>query len=238
MFGVLKKIFGSKQDKDVRAYSPRIEEINHFATAYQQLSNDELRNKTLEFRARIADYLSAIDLEISNLKEQAEQEPDVFTKEDIYNEIDKKQKERNQQIEEILHKLLPEAFAVVKETARRFFYNESLSLKATDHDRDLSINKSYITLNGDQAVYSNKWTAAGGDITWNMIHYDVQLIGGMVLHDGKIAEMGTGEGKPWWQPCQPISTPYPAKGSISLPSMTIWHVGTLNGLLRFLNFYC
>ena len=95
MFGVLKKIFGSKQDKDVRAYSPRIEEINHFATAYQQLSNDELRNKTLEFRARIADYLSAIDLEISNLKEQAEQEPDVFTKEDIYNEIDKKQKERN-----------------------------------------------------------------------------------------------------------------------------------------------
>ena len=195
MFGVLKKIFGSKQDKDVRAYSPRIEEINHFATAYQQLSNDELRNKTLEFRARIGDYLSAIDLEISNLKEQAEQEPDVFTKEDIYNEIDKKLKERNQQIEEILNKLLPEAFAVVKETARRFFYNENLILKATDHDRDLSIHKSYITLNGDQAVYANKWTAAGGEITWNMIHYDVQLIGGMVLHDGKIAEMGTGEGK-------------------------------------------
>ncbi|MFZ1255767.1 MAG: preprotein translocase subunit SecA, partial [Saprospiraceae bacterium] len=195
MFGILKKIFGTKQEKDVKVYLPKVEEINHFATAYQSLNNDQLRNKTLEFKQRIKDYLNTIDLEIISLKDQAEQEQDVYTKEDIYNVIDQKAKDRNAQIEEILMELLPEAFAVVKETARRFFYNETLALTATDHDRNLAVNRSYINLSGDEVIYSNKWTAAGGQITWNMIHYDVQLIGGMVLHDGKIAEMTTGEGK-------------------------------------------
>ncbi|MBK6544880.1 MAG: preprotein translocase subunit SecA [Saprospiraceae bacterium] len=195
MFGILKKIFGTKQEKDVKVYLPKVEEINHFAAAYQSLNNDQLRNKTLEFKQRIKEYLNDIDLEIISLKDQAEQEQDVYTKEDIYNVIDQKAKDRNAQIEEILMELLPEAFAVVKETARRFFYNETLALTATDHDRNLAVNRSYINLSGDEVIYSNKWTAAGGQITWNMIHYDVQLIGGMVLHDGKIAEMTTGEGK-------------------------------------------
>lgn len=195
MFGVLKKLFGTKQDKDVKGYQPRVDIINRFAEEYQELDNDQLRNKTLEFKSRIRKYLEVIDQEISNLKGNAENEDDIYLKEDIYNAIDQKIKERDQQIEEILNDILPEAFAVVKETARRFSKNERLVVTATDHDRNLSVSKSYIALDGDKAVYSNEWSAAGGAITWGMIHYDVQLIGGMVLHDGKIAEMATGEGK-------------------------------------------
>lgn len=195
MFGVLKKIFGTKQDKDVKVYQPRVEVINQFAKEYELLSNDELRNKTLEFRSRIKDHLSLIDEEIQELKDRAEQEADIYQKEDIFNVIDQQIKERDKQIEEILDELLPEAFAVVKETARRFFYNEQLVVQATDHDRELSVTKPHIKLEGDKAIYSNQWIAGGGQIKWNMVHYDVQLIGGMVLHDGKIAEMATGEGK-------------------------------------------
>lgn len=195
MLGVLKKIFGSKQDKDVKIYLPRVEIINGFAAEYEHLDNNALRNKTLEFKSRIQAHLKHIDKEIQDLKESADLESDIYQKEDIFNEIDQRIKERDAQIEVILDQILPEAFAVVKETARRFFYNESLTVEATDHDRNLSVSKSYITLNKDTAIYSNQWTAGGGQITWNMIHYDVQLIGGMVLHDGKIAEMATGEGK-------------------------------------------
>jgi preprotein translocase subunit SecA len=189
MFGVLQKIFGSKQDKDIKSYKTRVDEINQFATEYQNLSNDELRNKTLEFKARIKEHLSDIDDELNGLKEQAEHE------EDIYNTIDQKKKDRNSEIETILDQLLPEAFAVVKETARRFVQNDRLQVRITDHDRELATSKTYISLEGDKAYYSNHWMAAGGEVSWNMIHYDVQLIGGMVLHQGKIAEMATGEGK-------------------------------------------
>ncbi len=195
MFGVLQKIFGSKQEKDVKAYQSRVDEINQFATEYQGLSHDELRNKTLEFKTRINEYLTEIDEELKSLKDQAEQESDIYNKEDIYNTIDQKLKDRDSQIETILDQILPEAFAVVKETARRFVQNEKIKVLATDHDRELATRKSYISLEGDYAYYANQWTAAGGEVVWNMIHYDVQLIGGMVLHQGKIAEMATGEGK-------------------------------------------
>ena len=192
MFGILKKIFGTKQDKDVQKYQPRVAIINQFYEQYSDLSNDQLRHKTLEFKSRIADYLSKTDQEILDLKNEAAEEPNIHEKEKIYNVIDTKDKERNNILEEILNEILPEAFAVVKETARRFKENEKIKVTATDQDRNLSISRSYINLDGDIAVFSNQWSAAGGDVVWNMLHYDSQLIGGMVLHDGKIAEMATG----------------------------------------------
>lgn len=195
MLGFLKKIFGTKQEKDVKAYGPVVEQINEAGAVISALDNDGLRNKTNEFRERIREHLASIDSELVELRESAEREEDVFSKEDIYNAIDRKIKERDQQIEEVLRTILPEAFAVVRETARRFTENEKITVRATDHDRNLAVTKPYIQLDGDFAHYANSWMAAGGQIVWNMVHYDVQLIGGMVLHDGKIAEMATGEGK-------------------------------------------
>ncbi|HRI01369.1 MAG TPA: preprotein translocase subunit SecA [Saprospiraceae bacterium] len=195
MLGLIKKIFGTKQDRDVKFYSGRVDQINRYFTEYQSLSHDALRNKTLEFRARIKEQLSSVDAELESLRQSAAEEENVHRKETIYNQIDSTIKERDKQLEEVLLNLLPEAFAVVKETARRFSSNETISVQATDQDRNLSVGRSYVNLDGDVAHYSTSWTAAGGQIKWNMVHYDVQLIGGMVLHDGKIAEMGTGEGK-------------------------------------------
>jgi len=149
----------------------------------------------LEFRGRIKDHLAGIDSDIKNANKEAAEEKDLFRKEDIFKEIDNLTKERDKHLEVILEEILPEAFAVVKETSRRFMLNETLSVTATDFDKDLAAKNSYVEIKGDQAIWQNSWTAAGGDITWNMMHYDVQLIGGMVLHDGKIAEMQTGEGK-------------------------------------------
>ena len=195
MFGLLKKIFGTKQDKDVQAFQARVIEINQYFDKYNSLSNDQLRNKTLEFKERIKEYLSNIDQEINDLKDRAASIEDIHEKEEIYNTIDSKNKERNEHLEEVLRNILPEAFAVVKETARRFKENTLIEVTATEQDRNLSVSKSYINLQGDRAIYSNSWTAAGGEVVWNMLHYDSQLIGGMVLHEGKIAEMATGEGK-------------------------------------------
>lgn len=197
MLGFIKKIFGTKYDRDVNAYLPIVEEINQYADSYKSLSNDELRHKTIEFRQRIATYLSGIDEEIKNIQEESFQEEDVSRKEELFAEIDKLQEERDKELEVVLKDILPEAFAVVKETARRFTQNTTLTVSATDHDRNLATrpNKAHIKIEGDKAVWKNSWLAAGGEVIWNMIHYDVQLIGGMVLHDGKIAEMATGEGK-------------------------------------------
>ncbi|NDF98359.1 MAG: preprotein translocase subunit SecA, partial [Chitinophagia bacterium] len=186
-----------KSEKDVRKIEPLVGQINQFFTRYQQLSNDELRGKTAEFRERIKAHLQVIDKEIAEKNQTAEQLPfeDLAEKDAIYQEVDRLRKERNQQIEQILHELLPEAFAVVKEAARRFKENSTLTSTATALDRDLSVKRNYISIEGDKAIYQNSWTAAGATITWNMVHYDVQLIGGIVLHQGKIAEMATGEGK-------------------------------------------
>ncbi|NUO01384.1 MAG: preprotein translocase subunit SecA, partial [Saprospiraceae bacterium] len=193
----LKKLFGTKYDRDVQTYAPNVQLINEIYKELQEVSNDELRQKTLEFRARIAEFLAEIDEEIRTLGKEASEEEDMTKKEALFQRVDEVKKERDQQLEVVLKEILPEAFAVVKETSRRFKENETLTVTATEHDKSLAVNpnKAYVRIEGDKAIWKNRWTAAGGEIVWNMLHYDVQLIGGMVLHDGKIAEMGTGEGK-------------------------------------------
>ncbi len=198
MLKFISKLFGgSKSEKDVQQIMPIVQKTNQFFEQYRSLSNDELRNKTLEFRQRIKDHLAAIDGQIAERRQAAENLPitDIHGRDAIYQEVDKLKKDRDKKIEEALSAIQPEAFAVVKETARRFTENKELESTATQLDRDLSVKKEYITISGDKAIYKNTWTAAGGTVTWNMVHYDVQLIGGSVLHQGKIAEMATGEGK-------------------------------------------
>jgi len=198
MLGIISKIFGgNKSEKDVKQILPLVEKTNQFFTAFQSLTNDELRGKTQEFRARIKQHLGQIDESIRSKKDQAESLPaeNIAERDDIYKEVDALKKDRDQKIEEILKEILPEAFATVKETSRRFKENEIIEATATDLDRELAAKKSHITIDGNKSVFRNTWTAAGGTVTWNMVHYDVQLIGGAVLHSGKIAEMATGEGK-------------------------------------------
>jgi preprotein translocase subunit SecA len=193
----LKKLFGTKQDRDNASYAPVVEEINEAFEALKNLSDDELRMKTEAFRTRIREQLAEIDQEIKELNQEAEETADFGRKEEIFREIDALTEDRDEELEAVLRDLLPEAFAVVKETARRFTERSTISVTATEHDRNLAAQprKEYVTIEGNKAIWKNSWTAAGGEITWNMVHYDVQLIGGMVLHDGKIAEMATGEGK-------------------------------------------
>lgn len=195
MIGFIKNFFGTKYDRDIKKYNPIVIKINEYFELYEKLDNDELRNKTLEFKKRIADHLNDIDANISELRESANNEEDIHIKEEYYNSIDELIKERDKEIEIILNEILPEAFALVKETSKRFSENEKLIVTATQHDKDIAARKPNVVIEGDKAIWLNNWIAAGGQIKWNMIHYDVQLIGGMVLHDGKIAEMATGEGK-------------------------------------------
>jgi preprotein translocase subunit SecA len=198
MIGFISKIFGgSKSEKDVKAIMPLVTKINQNFQSYSSLSNDELRNKTVEFRQRIQNHLKDIDTQIADTNRRADELPyeDLNGKDAIYQEVDRLKKDRDTKIEEALKDILPEAFAVVKETARRFKENTELVSTATDLDREFSTKKNYVRIEGDKAIYQNTWTAAGGQVTWNMVHYDVQLIGGIVLHQGKIAEMATGEGK-------------------------------------------
>ncbi|MEZ4906417.1 MAG: hypothetical protein R2771_01965 [Saprospiraceae bacterium] len=195
MIGVFKKFFGTKYERDIKKYDPIVLRINEYYQEYKSLSNDELRNKTLEFKSRIKEHLKDIDEDIDTLKEKTNVEENIHVKEEIYNEIDELQKVRDKEIENILLEIQPEAFAVIKETSRRFSENDFLEVTTTQHDREISAKKSNVAVDGDTTTWSNTWLAAGGQIKWNMVHYDVQLIGGMVLHDGKIAEMATGEGK-------------------------------------------
>jgi len=198
MLGFIQKMFGgSKSEKDVKKLQPVVAKINQHFQSYQSISNDQLRHKTQEFRQRIKEHLAEIDAEIAEKNKAADELPfnDLYGKDAIYQEVDKLKKERDKKIEEVLEQILPEAFAVVKETARRFSHNTELVSTATDLDRDLSVKKDYVSIDGANSIFKNTWTAAGGNVTWNMVHYDVQLIGGMVLHQGKISEMATGEGK-------------------------------------------
>ena len=198
MLGFLAKVFGgNKSEKDIKIITPKVAEINGHFEAYKSLTNDELRAKTVEFKARIAEHLKEMDTKIAQLNQQADELPfsEINGKDVIYQEVDKLKKDRDKEIEEVLEELLPEAFAVVKETARRFKENSEIVSTATELDRNLSIRKEHIRIDGLQSIYNNSWMAAGSPITWNMVHYDVQLIGGAVLHEGKIAEMATGEGK-------------------------------------------
>ncbi len=193
----ISKVFGNKSDRDIKELLPRVERINQHFESYSSLSNDELRAKTAEFRARIADYLSEEEAEIRDLRNKANEntEMELHEKQELYDRIDKLKKERNEKLEKVLDDILEEAFAVIKETARRFKENSEIVVTASDFDRDLAARKDFLRISGNDAVWKNSWDAAGNEITWDMVHYDVQLIGGMVLHMGKIAEMATGEGK-------------------------------------------
>ncbi|MEX8547703.1 MAG: preprotein translocase subunit SecA [Mucilaginibacter sp.] len=197
MLGFISKLFGNKSERDVKGVQPLVEKIKAEFAKLDQISNDELRAKTLDFKARIASALEKIDAQIKAAKDEAENDQtlEVNRKVELYTEIDKLEKDRNKELEVVLMEILPEAFAVVKETARRLANNKTLEVTATDFDRELAAFKKNVLISGDKAIHHNSWISAGNEVTWNMVHYDVQLIGGIVLHEGKIAEMATGEGK-------------------------------------------
>ncbi len=192
---VLKVFVGDKSEKDVKALQPLVKEIKSFEQQLEGLSHDELRQKTAAFKAKIAEDCKEINDKIAALEAEVEASTDIDRNEEIYSEIDKLNEEAYKISENTLNTILPEAFAVVKETAKRFTANETLTVTATEFDRKLSGDKDYVSLEGDKAIWQNSWDAAGKEVTWDMIHYDVQLIGGIALHQGKIAEMQTGEGK-------------------------------------------
>src|SRR5690554_5107945 len=196
MLKVLSKLFGSKSERDIKQVRPLVEKIKAEYDKLQALTNDELRAKTFDFKNRIKEYLADVDGEIADLEKEADdQKLPMDQKTAVYEKIDKLKKERDEKLEQVLMDVLPEAFAVMKETANRFTNNPELEVSASDFDRDLAALKPHIEIKDDKAYWKNTWTAAGVEVTWNMIHYDVQLIGGIVLHEGKIAEMATGEGK-------------------------------------------
>ena len=192
---ILKTFVGDKTKKDLSQITPLVTEINNHQKNLETLSHDELRQKTIIFKEEIAEERKSFDLNILKLLEEVKLTSDIDLKESLYQQIDSQEEEAQNAVEEVLNKILPEAFAVVKETARRFVENKSIEVTASEYDRELSQQKEYIELKGDKAFWANSWDAAGKPITWDMIHYDVQLIGGIVLHQGKIAEMQTGEGK-------------------------------------------
>ena len=198
MLQFISKIFGgSKSEKDVKKIAHLVAVINGHFESYKNLSNDSLRAKTPELKGRIKTHVASIDQKMEEQQAAAEalEMSDFLSRDAIYQNLDALKKERDQALEEALWEILPEAFAVVKETARRFTENSELKATATELDRQFSVKKEYVTIQGDQSIFQTTWKAAGTPITWNMVHYDVQLIGGIVLHQGKIAEMSTGEGK-------------------------------------------
>ncbi len=197
MFNILKKFLGDKASKDMKALTPVLAKINDSYKAISQLSNDELRGKTAEFKQRIADNIAEEEQEIVRLKEQAENDPDIDIqeKENLYKTIDKLSKQCDEKTEEMLSELLPEAFCVIKETAKRFTENDVVEVTANERDGELAATMDNVNIKNGKALYDNEWLAGGNMVKWEMIHYDVQLIGGTVLHQGKIAEMATGEGK-------------------------------------------
>ncbi|MBC6998861.1 preprotein translocase subunit SecA [Cytophaga sp. FL35] len=192
---VLKIFVGDKSKKDVKELQPILDKIKSFEKELEGISLDELRDKTKTFKLKIAEDISEITAKIEELEAEVKASTDIDKNEETYAEIDKLKEEAYAITEKTLNDILPVAFAVVKETAKRFAKNETLTVTASEYDRELSGSKSYVTLDGENAIWANSWDAAGKQVTWDMIHYDVQLIGGIALHQGKIAEMQTGEGK-------------------------------------------
>ncbi|CAZ97089.1 preprotein translocase subunit SecA [Zobellia galactanivorans] len=192
---ILKVFVGDKSEKDVKELQPIVEQIKSFEKELEAVSHDELREKTRTFKQKIAEDISEFTKKISELEEEVKASSDIDKNEDIYAEIDKLKEEAYKVSEKTLDEILPVAFAVVKETAKRFANNTTLKVIASEFDRELSGSKDYVSLEGDHAIWKNSWNAAGKEVTWDMVHYDVQLIGGIALHQGKIAEMHTGEGK-------------------------------------------
>ena len=192
---ILKKLFGSKADRDMKQLKPILDQILAAYGPIDKLSNDELRAKTNELRAKLRECEAPFEKRIAEIKQKLDEDIPVNEKEALATESDKIVKDEDDAIEKTLNEILPEAFAIMKSTARRFAQNETVEVTATDFDKDLSIKHDFVSIEGDKAIYKNHWMAGGNEITWDMIHYDVQLIGGIVLHQGKIAEMATGEGK-------------------------------------------
>jgi len=194
--GITRKIFGSKSDRDIREINPIVEQIKEEYSRLTGLSNDELRLQSAELRQSIHAGIAPEEEELKKLKELAESdEVDIKEKEKIYQNIDKLEKTITEKLDSLLDEALPKAFAIIKDTARRFTENESLEVGANDFDKDLAARHEHVEIKGDKAIFQNSWVAGGNTITWDMLHYDVQLIGGVVIHRGRIAEMATGEGK-------------------------------------------
>ncbi|MDR1653125.1 MAG: preprotein translocase subunit SecA [Prevotellaceae bacterium] len=191
---ILKKFFGNKAQRDLREIEPLVEQIKRVYETVTDLSNDSLRDKVQQLRQRINDYVSDDKRKIAELRDTIEM-AEIDVREKIYDEIDKLEKDVTKKTDEILDAILPEAFALMKETAKRFKENVEVRVLATDFDRNLATKSDFVSIEGDTAIYKNEWMAGGNMITWDMVHYDVQLFGGVVLHKGKIAEMATGEGK-------------------------------------------
>ena len=193
--GIIGKLFGTKADRDMKAVKPVLEKILAQYDIIDKLSNDELRARSEALKARLRDVEAPFEARIDEIRQALEGDLPVSEKEKLATESDKLVKDEDEAIEKCLEEILPEAFAVMKSTARRFAQNEKIEVTASQFDRDLSINHDFVVIDGDKAVWQNHWEAGGNEVTWDMVHYDVQLIGGTILHQGKIAEMATGEGK-------------------------------------------
>lgn len=193
----LAKVFGTKSDRDIKELLPLVKDINLEFDGLKGISDDQLRAKTLEIKEQINEHLKSFDDKIIEIKSSVDEldAAAIHEKDQLFNQIDQIEKDRDQALEEILMKVLPKAFAVVKETARRFKEQGGLKVKANQRDREIAAIKRNVEIQGEEAIWHNKWLAAGTEVSWDMVHYDVQLIGGMVLHKGNIAEMATGEGK-------------------------------------------
>ena len=192
---IIKKVFGSKSERDMKQVRPILEKVLAAYKDIDKLSNDELRERTEELKKKIREREEPFEKRIAEIKEHLESDIPVSEKEKLATESDKLVKEEDEEIEKVLNEILPEAFAIMKSTARRFAQNPVVEVTANDFDRNLSTSRDFVKIEGDKALWQNHWIAGGNEVTWDMVHYDVQIIGGIVLHQGKIAEMATGEGK-------------------------------------------
>lgn len=190
----LKSLFGNKSQRDLKEILPYVNKVKEAYPAIEKLSDDELRARIDDVKKRVQDAVAPEKNRIAELRASVE-EQDYEKREAIWEEIDKIEKTILEKYEKVLDEVLPEVFAVVKDTARRFAQNETITVTATPFDRELALTHDFVHIEGDKAIYQNHWVAGGNEVTWDMIHYDVQLFGGVVLHKGKIAEMATGEGK-------------------------------------------
>ena len=192
---IIKKVFGSKSERDMKQVKPILEKVLAAYKDIDKLSNDELRARTEDLKKKIREREEPFEKRIAEIKEHLESDIPVSEKEKLATESDKLVKEEDEEIEKVLNEILPEAFAIMKSTARRFAQNPVVEVTANDFDRNLSTSRDFVKIEGDKALWQNHWIAGGNEVTWDMVHYDVQIIGGIVLHQGRIAEMATGEGK-------------------------------------------
>ncbi len=193
--GIIKTVFGSKADRDYKAIKPTLTKVLAAYEEIDRLSDDELRARTEALKEKVRAVEAPFEQRSGEIKAKLEEDIPISEKEELATESAKLVKDEDEAIEKVLDEILPEAFSIIKSTARRFKENETITVTANQFDRDLSINHDFVTIEGDKAVYRNHWKAGGNEITWDMVHYDVQLVGGIALHQGKIAEMATGEGK-------------------------------------------